>query len=294
MAMGSLVTDGQSGVAQPGGTEATSRDWRAVARAVRSVADAVGREVVMPSYQNVAHSRKPDGSLFTAADAAAQAALVERLRAIIEAPVLGEEMSRAEQQSCWDAGADALWCVDPIDGTSNFVHGVPYFAISIALLVGHRPVVGVVHAPVSGESFHATLGGGAFLGDTPLPLRPPISTLRGAMAQVDFKRAPRALSRRLAEAPPYAFHRNLGAASLEWCWLAAGRFDLYVHGGQKLWDFAAAVLILEEAGGRVQALDDSPFWNATPWSRSVLAARDSALFDAWRDWVRAAQEPSAE
>ncbi|MCU0868926.1 MAG: inositol monophosphatase [Burkholderiales bacterium] len=266
-------------------------DLNAIARAVRAATTAVGRDVVMPSYQNVAHSRKADGSLVTTADAAAQTALVTQLRAIVDAPVLGEEMSRAEQQSCWEAGAAALWCVDPIDGTSNFVHGVPYFAISVALLVDHRPVVGVVHAPVSGEIFHAARGGGAWLGDDRLPLREAPTELRRAMAQVDFKRAPRALSRRLVEAPPYAFHRNLGAASLEWCWLAAGRFDLYVHGGQKLWDFAAAVLILEEAGGCVRALDDSTFWGGTPWTRSVLAARDPVLFEAWRAWVRAARDP---
>ena len=80
------------------------------------------------------------------------------------------------------------------------------------------------------------------------------------MAQVDFKRLPPALARDLVAEPPYSSQRNFGASTLEWCYVAAGRFDVYLHGGQKLWDYAAGSLVLEEAGGLMCTLDHDDFW----------------------------------
>ncbi|MFA5083534.1 MAG: inositol monophosphatase family protein, partial [Hydrogenophilaceae bacterium] len=102
---------------------------------------AVGRDEVMPRYLKVAHARKDDGSLFTEADLAAQNALIERLTAIAPYPVLGEEMDDQVHKRLWHEGADGLWCVDPIDGTTNFVSGMPFFAMSIALMKQGRPVL---------------------------------------------------------------------------------------------------------------------------------------------------------
>ena len=75
----------------------------------------------------------------------------------------------------------------------------------------------------------------------------------------------------------------------EWCYLAAGRFDVYLHGGQKLWDYAAGSLILEEAGGRMCTLASDDFWGDALWHRSALAARDARLFADWKGWIRARQ-----
>ena len=72
-----------------------------------------------------------------------------------------------------------------------------------------------------------------------------------------MKRIDRELAGRLASWPPYASQRNFGASTLDWCYTAAGRFDIYVHGGQKLWDYAAGALILEEAGGQLSSLSGS-------------------------------------
>src|SRR6478672_10592415 len=99
-----------------------------------SVIDAVKRvaaEEVMPRYLKVAHERKSDGSLFTEADLAAQEALVRVLPGIYRGPIVAEEMTPEQQAEHWLAGAEGLWCVDPIDGTSNFVNGLPYFAVSV-------------------------------------------------------------------------------------------------------------------------------------------------------------------
>ena len=107
------------------------------------------------------------------------------------------------------------------------------------------------------------------------------------MAEVDFKRLPATLAQALAASPPYSSQRNFGASTLEWCYVAAGRFDVYLHGGQKLWDYAAGSLILEEAGGLMCSLDSDDFWAEEGWKRSVLAARTPELFEAWVSWVRA-------
>jgi myo-inositol-1(or 4)-monophosphatase len=254
---------------------------------VIAVVKQVAAQEVMPRYLKVAHQRKSDGSLFTEADLAAQEALSRALPEMHPGPVMGEEMSPEEQAECWKQGQAGLWCVDPIDGTSNFVAGLPFFAISVALLRDGRPILGVVHDPVADETFCAERGNGAFLNGERLPIKSQVPHIRNAMANVDFKRVGPRLASALASAPPYSSQRNLGASTLEWCYLAAGRFDLYLHGGQRLWDYAAGSLILEEAGGRMATLHDDDFWAADLWRRSVIASRDPGLQESWKTWVRA-------
>ena len=255
----------------------------AVTAAVREIAQ---REV-SPRFLKVAASHKADGSLFTEADAATQAALIIALQAIRDVPVLGEEMTEQQQSDAWDAGRNGLWCVDPIDGTSNFVAGVPYFAVSVAYLYKGERQLGVIYDPIADEMFTAQRGGGAHLNGTPLPLRPAASELKRSLAGVEMKRINRELAGRLASWPPYASQRNFGASTLDWCYTAAGRFDIYVHGGQKLWDYAAGALILEEAGGRLASLSGN-FDTANIWERSAVASASPALFELWRDWLKAA------
>lgn len=257
-----------------------------VVAAVREAVRDVAAEEVMPRYRKVSHSRKADGSLLTEADVAAQTALMMRLDAIESVPFVGEEMTPEQQDAQWARGDAGLWCVDPIDGTSNFVHGVPNFALSVALMRGGRSVLGVIYAPVADEMFWAVRGHGAWLGDERLPVRTEVPAMSGSLANVDFKRLPKPLGSALVAAPPYLSQRNLGSATLEWCYLAAGRIDLYLHGGQKPWDYAAGCLILSEAGGHVTTLDGDDFWDGPAGSRSVVAARDATLFATWLDWIR--------
>ncbi len=251
---------------------------------VIALAREVAREEITPRYLRVAHTHKNDGSLFTEADAATQKALVSALPDIIQSPVLGEEMTEAEQRAAWAAGENGLWCIDPIDGTSNFVAGIPYFAISVAWLRNGRRELGVVFDPVANECFYAARGQGAFLDDEPLPIRNPVSELRRAMAGIEPKRLPKALIAKLVAEPPYASLRNFGASALDWCYTAAGRFDIYVHGKQKLWDYAAGALILEEAGGKLACLEGA-FDEGGIWERSVVASANPVLFDQWQAWL---------
>ncbi len=263
------------------------RSMSATLKAVIAAVKLVAAEEIMPRYLKVAHQHKSDGSLCTEADLAAQAALVKKLQAIISVPVLGEEMTAAEQQALWQAGQDGLWCIDPIDGTSNFVRGLPYFAVSVALLRQGKSVLGVVYDPVADEMFAAEQGRGAFLNGVNLHSRDTVTTLKQALASVDLKRLDSKLLAALATAPPYSSQRNFGASALDWCYTAAGRFDLYLHGGQKLWDYAAGVLILQESGGQACCVVQDDFAQGDIWERSVVAARDEKLFGLWKRWIRA-------
>jgi myo-inositol-1(or 4)-monophosphatase len=260
---------------------------------VIELARGVGDNVVMPHYLKVARQRKHDGTALTEADLAAQAALEVGLKAILDCPVVGEEMTAAQQQQNWGTGEGGIWCVDPVDGTSNFVAGLPQFAVCIAYLEHGRPLIGVVYAPALNELFYAQKGQGAYLVNGVGRIQLPETRftgneamhLREAIAEIDFKRLPRPLVAAIAAEPPYQAQRNFGSAALDWCYLAAGRFDVYLHGGQKLWDYAAACLILEEAGGSMCTLESEDFWDGGIWHKSVIAASGGELFREWREWV---------
>ncbi|MGB7597444.1 MAG: inositol monophosphatase family protein [Gallionella sp.] len=261
----------------------------ALLKAVIAAVKLVTAEEIMPRYLKVVHQHKGDGSLCTEADIAAQSALTKRLQAIVNVPVLGEEMTAAEQHAIWKAGHDGLWCIDPIDGTSNFVRGLPYFAVSVALLRGERSVLGVVFDPVGNEMFAAEHERGAFLNGERLHDRAATIPLAQALASVDLKRLNRKLVAKLAADPPYASQRNFGASALDWCYTAVGRYDMYLHGGQKLWDYAAGALIFLESGGHACCIETDDFALGDIWQRSVIAARDEKLFEQWKNWIRAQQ-----
>lgn len=246
----------------------------------------VARDEVMPRFLQVGGTRKADGSLFTEADIETQRVLVKKLPLIYPCPVLGEEMTEAEQVALWENNP-ALWVIDPIDGTNNFINGLPYFAVSVALMQAGRPVLGVVYNPVSDEMFYAQLGHGAFVNERPLPLKVSVPDMADAIAGVEVKWLSGHLPARLAALPPYGSQRNFGASTLDWCYLAAGRLNVYVHGGQKLWDYAAGCLILSEAGGHMTSLFHEDYWEDNIWQRSVISALDAGLFAQWTRWIRA-------
>lgn len=260
-------------------------DPQALLPAVEAVVRAVAATEIMPRFMQVVREHKSDGSILTAADLAAQHFLAAELKKIADLPLLGEEMTETEQQAALAAGDDGLWCFDPVDGSTNFLVGLPYFAVSVALLHRGRPILGVTYAPIADEMFTATRGGGARLNGEPLPLRTPETRLDRAVALVDLKRLAPPLAVALATAPPYYSQRNLGSSVLEWCYLAAGRADLLLHGGQRPWDYAAGHLILLEAGGVATPLESDDFDAAPPWRRSVVAALAPAAHADWKRWI---------
>ncbi len=255
----------------------------AVIAAVRKVA----QEEIMPRYLRVTRQFKSDRSFFTEADLIAQEALLRELQKIHPCAQLGEEMLEQVQREQWATENIDLWSIDPIDGTSNFLNGLPYFAVSVALMRQGKSILGVVYNPITNEMFYAQKGCGAYLNGNLLPINKHVPTLSNAIAHIDLKRLDRKLVKKIATNPPYCSQRGYGASALEWSYTAAGYFDLYLHGGQKPWDYAAGCLILEEAGGHMCGINQDDYWAGPPWQRSVIAALDPVLFIQWRDWVRA-------
>lgn len=244
----------------------------------------------MSRFESVSADIKADGTLVTAADLAIQQRLQRELATHWpQFALLGEEMGMAEQQDLLASPGPGLWCLDPLDGTSNFAAGIPFFAVSLALLSDGVAQLGVVYDAVRDECFSALRGQGAWLNGHRL-LAPKIpAKLSEAMAMVDFKRLPAALVRALAERAPYRSQRSFGSVALDWCWVACGRCQVYLHGGQRLWDYAAGQLILDESGAVGGLLSEyQGEWldgcELTP--RIAVAATHASLLAQWRDWIR--------
>lgn len=163
--------------------------------------------------------------------------------------VLGEEFGRAGGRSEFE------WVIDPLDGTANFVHGLPQFAVSIALLKAGKPEVGVVYNPVSDDWFTAARGQGAQWNGRKMrvnQLRDPGRAFVGT--GFPFKYPDKlALQFKLVEAALQEFSdvRRLGSAALDLCYVACGRLDAFFEMGLNPWDIAAGLLIAQEAGAIV-------------------------------------------
>jgi myo-inositol-1(or 4)-monophosphatase len=254
-----------------------------LARIVREIAD---RE--LPArFCCHSGSRKADGSLLTEADLVMQSALAETLQQRWpDIDILGEEMDVPAQQKALQQAGTGVWCIDPLDGTSNFSIGVPYYAVSIALLRNNQIEMGVVYDPSRRECFAAAQGQDAWLNGQRLQRQQLSTPLSQSMALIDLKRLSGELASRLAANPPYKSQRSFGAVALDWCWLAAGRCHLYLHGQQKLWDYAAGSLILLEAGGSAVTLEGGPVFSPTLQPRSSAAALDPVIFTQWTEWLK--------
>ena len=165
------------------------------------------------------------------------------------------------EESGGAAGTSGLtWVVDPIDGTVNFLYGIPHYAVSIAVVEGEphpqswRALAGVVVNPASGELYSATDGGGALLHDRPLHVNPPVELSQALVATGFAYRAETRAEQGAAVArllPRVRDIRRMGTASLDLCAVASGRLDAYFERTLSPWDHAAGALIAVEAGARV-------------------------------------------
>lgn len=250
----------------------------------------VAKKELLPRFANVSHIQKADKSIVTEADIETQKSLVQQLKEHWpDIPLLGEEMSAEEQEDLLKSD-QAIWCLDPLDGTTNFATGVPYFAVSLALICNGKTQLGAVYDPMRDEYFFAateqdnTLS--ATLNGQPLKLPNNKIELVNAVALVDLKRLSKALATRVAVEPPFASQRNFGASALDWCWMAASRSHVYLHGNQNIWDYAAGELIFRAAGGLSETLKGEPVFNHALEKRSVVAAIEPSVFKEWTQWVK--------
>ncbi len=245
----------------------------------------VSNEEILSRFNKVTYTIKGDGSLLTEADLSAdkriRLALAEQYPDI---DFLSEEMAQEQQESLLK-NSQKLWCLDPLDGTSNFAAGIPLFATSLALFVNGEVQIGITYDPLRDEMFSAVKGQGASLNNEPLHCRDSGFTLNKSIAMIDFQRLKPELVQRLLSHAPYKSQRNLGSCVLEWAWMAANRGHLYLHGGMKLWDMAAGTLILSEAGGHACTLEGEEVFRLSMKPRSVLVSPDKKLFDQWKDFL---------
>jgi len=222
---------------------------KAARRAGRSLKRDLGE------IENLQVSLKGPANFVSAADRRAEQMLYDDLiKARPGYGFLGEEGGTRE-------GADKTntWIVDPLDGTTNFLHGIPQFAISIALQREGTVIAGVIYNPGNEELYIAERGKGAFLNDTRLRVaaRKKLEDCVIACGLPHIGRGDHELSRReMAELQPrVAGLRRFGAASLDMAFVAAGRLDGYWERNLKPWDVAAGIIMVREAGGTVSGIE---------------------------------------
>lgn len=258
---------------------------------LKSLVKAAAQEILLSDFGHSTFEYKDDGSVITPADIAMQKRLEKDLKKhwpIYD--ILGEEMAEDKQLAVINKAAMnkdvGYWCIDPLDGTSNYAANLPFFAVSIALIMNNQQQLGLIYDPVRDEMFSAIKGQGAYMNGQPINFSPiRFSTNKPVVAVIDLKRLPKTLAVKLVTESIFASQRNIGSSALDWCWMAVGRFDIYLHGGQKLWDYAAGSLIFNEAGGRSVSLDNDEVFREQLEVRSVLACYDENLFNYWYQWI---------
>jgi myo-inositol-1(or 4)-monophosphatase len=216
----------------------------------------LGGEVLLRKMQDASRSvdRKGAQDFVTDADRASQRAIVDFLRR--RHPV---HAIRAEEALEIESKGRHLWVIDPLDGTTNFIHGYPCFSVSVAVLRDGQVVAGAVHDPTRAETFDAARGGGARRNGVPLQVSA-VAALADALLVTGFPfREPDRLDEFLADFT--ALFREVsgirrdGSAALNLCYIAAGRLDGFWERGLSVWDVAAGALLVEEAGGVVTDLN---------------------------------------
>lgn len=220
-----------------------------------------GGRVVLEGAGRAAPQAKGPGDYVTEVDRASERAIGAVLgREAPDIPVVGEEAGGAH--------GDRWWSVDPLDGTTNFLHGFPAVAVSVALIVDGRPVVGAVHAPFLGETYLGGRGLGAWV-VRPDGSRSPLAVSDRPVGRAvvgtgfPFRRKellPRYLATMERALALFEDLRRPGAAALDLAWVAAGVFEGFFELALGTWDVAAGGLLIEEAGGVVTDWEGGPGW----------------------------------
>lgn len=225
---------------------------------VKDLAYAAGKILRDKFYQGFSVEYKGEIDLVTDADKASEDFLVQTItRAYPTHAILAEESGKIGNQA---PDADALWIIDPLDGTTNYAHHFPYFSVSIALLQHGTPIVGIVYNPISDEMFSAELGHGAWLNDSPIRVSQ-TPTLKQSLLCTGFPYNMKQENNNIAQYGKLVKQTQgvlrVGAAALDLCHVACGRIDGFWEMSLKPWDMAAGALIVTEAGGTVTGIKQS-------------------------------------
>lgn len=235
----------------------------------KQAASAAG-EILLEHFRKIpqqAIRRKQKNDFLSFADEQSEQAILKIIQAAYpQHAFLAEEVGGSTHEH------DYLWVIDPLDGTTNFLQGIPIFAISIALLFKGRPVAGVIYDPLHREMFWAEKGKGAFLNDAPISVSKKNKLDESFIATGFPFKAKHFLNDYLAVFKDIFTDcigkRRMGAAAIDLAYVAAGRFDGFWELGLSPWDQAAGWIIIEEAGGKV-----TDFWGSEDflYARYTLA-----------------------
>ena len=221
-------------------------------RAARRAGDLLAR--MFDDRDGLSVEEKKDRDFVTEADRKAEATIVHEI--LKHYPTHGIV---AEESGVRNPDAEIVWHIDPLDGTTNFIHGYPHFAVSIAAWKRGKPFLAVVHDPLRNETFEAQNGNGAFLNRRRLRVSPRRKLRDAVFASglPPYRRDESPLFRKRLDAcirEASGFRRG-GSAALDLAYVAAGRLDAYWESGLCSWDVAAGILLVQEAGGMVTGID---------------------------------------
>ncbi len=261
--------------------------WEKETRACLAAAE-IGASVLQGWIGRVRPSEKGTRDFVTEADLASQQAIFDSLAEQFPShQLIGEEGSSTGDLTSLDSGP--CWLVDPLDGTTNYLHQFPSYCVSIALVVGGRPVVGVVRDPMLGQTYHASDGGGAFRNGQPIRCSRceslPQALVAGSLPP-DLPHPSRNLGEFVQILRTARSMRRLGSCALNLCYVADGRLDAYWADTVRAWDVAAGAVIAQEAGAFLMHRAGDGFRIADPrfiaaatpvLARALLAELDRAV-----------------
>jgi myo-inositol-1(or 4)-monophosphatase len=234
--------------------------------------------ILRDMLETAAVREKAPKDLVTDADIAAQKCIEKCIHATFpNHRFLGEESIGSSMDRSALIEAEWTWVVDPLDGTVNYVHRMPNFAVSIALMHRGQTVLGVVYDPMSDELYSAISGRGATVNGLPLQSSQ-CMRLDQALVAASFPPQVQKDSVEVAQFLEVLVRsqsmRRLGSAALNLCYVAQGRLDAYLAGFLKVWDIAAGALIATEAGASLKRIDGAPF---DPWDGQLVSAGTETL-----------------
>ena len=247
-------------------------------------------DIILEHWRHPSHVRhKGRIDLVTETDEAVEAFLVQELQQLLpQAGILAEEGDAS------GPGTDGLcWIIDPVDGTTNFVHRLPHVGTSVALWDKGEPLLGIVNVPMLHECYRACRGGGAFRNGVRLSVsgaeRLTDSLVATGIPYAIQEDLPHILAQLAAVLPQVQNLRRMGAASIDLAYVASGQLDAYFERGLKPWDVAAGILLVTEAGGRISRSDGAPF----RFGDEILAT-NGHVHEAMRDLLQTAAQTVAQ
>ncbi|MDG1159824.1 MAG: inositol monophosphatase family protein [Flavobacteriales bacterium] len=238
------------------------------------LSESVGKFLQEEASKSIDIELKSLNNLVSYVDKEAEKRFVDGLQKLLpEAGFIAEEGTGVRHKNAPN------WIIDPLDGTTNFLHGIPFYCTSVALLVDDEVVLGVIHDPVHQHSFYAYKGGGAFLNGNPISCTSN-KELSEALLATGFPYDDFGKQDAYLEVLKDFTHktrglRRLGSAAMDLAYVAWGKFDGFYEYGLNPWDVAAGIIIVQEAGGKVSAFKE----NASPLFHEEILATNEGIHE---------------